>query len=152
MPGCLERSDAWSARMPGSQKLRCCKMCQTFLPLDRFRPKGKRNLCSQHHSEVSRRQRNGIPAKKAALSVWARCLKDLDAFGQYKLPVTLEQIETLLGDRVRDYAQLYLLPVSPLAPVSVSNAMPVSRDQRKLLISAWKGAEYRRVQAAVHLA
>ena len=90
--------------------------------------------------------------KKAAIAVWSRCLKDLGTFHQPSVPVTLKEIQALLGSRVQDYTKYCLMPQHPLEPITICNAVLVSRDFRKLLIAAWKAfgsKEYQHVLAGL---
>ena len=119
-----------------NQPLNCCETCQLFFPLDKVRPRSNRNLCKVHLVEALKHQRSGTLEKRAAMSVWSRCLKDLSTFRQPSVRVTLKQIQARLDSRVHDYTKLCLMPLSPLVPVTIGNVALVSRDSRKLLVSA----------------
>ena len=153
---------------PSSAPLvRFCRMCSQFLPVTTF-PKGPvRYLCKSHWTaqiyECAKRRKSELEkdfttapdnvaapkkrhqcvstsrkqplSKLRSISILVDSKEDAKkVFGQEKVHMCLRDVEALVGS---DLA-LRLIPENPLTPLSNSNFIICSKEQRRLTTTLWK--------------
>ena len=148
--------------------VRLCRMCSQFLPIASFPKGPVRYLCKAHWTaqiyECAKRRKsqpekhltrdNTPPPKKRqcltptinatkkqplsklrSISIFVDSKEDAKkVFGQNKVHMRLCDVEALVGSNLA----LRLIPENPLSPLSNSNFIICTKEQRKLTTTLWK--------------
>ena len=120
--------------------LRFCRVCQDLLPLSRFSVDQKRFIC-----RVCTWKRTGKPARtkyrerRAHIQrLWSMCYTDRAAFHQPRVGISQTDIAKLLeagSFTASDAVKLAVVPQDPQLPMGKENAVVVTREQRRMLLS-----------------
>ena len=124
--------------------LRFCRVCQDVLPLTKFPPGQKRYICRAcSWNRKGKAYKTKYYARRAHIQrLWAMCYTDLAAFQtlfhQPRVGVTQADIAKLLeagSFTASDAVKLAVMPQDPRRPMDKENAVVVTREQRRTLLS-----------------
>ena len=126
--------------------LRFCRVCQDVLPLTKFPPGQKRYICRAcSWNRKGKAYKTKYYARRAHIQriqhiqrLWAMCYTDLAAFHQPRVGVTQADIAKLLeagSFTASDAVKLAVMPQDPRRPMDKENAVVVTREQRRMLLS-----------------
>ena len=120
--------------------LRFCRVCQDVLPLTKFPPGQKRYICRAcSWNRKGKAYKTKYYARRAHIQrLWAMCYTDLAAFHQPRVGVSQAHIAKLLeagSFTASDAVKLAVMPQDPRRPMDKENAVLVTREQRRMLLS-----------------
>ena len=120
--------------------LRFCRVCQDVLPLTKFPPGQKRYICRAcSWNRKGKAYKTKYYARRAHIQrLWAMCYTDLAAFYQPRVGVSQADIAKLLeagSFTASDAVKLAVMPQDPRRPMDKENAVLVTREQRRTLLS-----------------
>ena len=126
--------------VPDPDGLRFCRVCQDLLPLSRFAADQKRFICRAcTWKRTGKPARTKYRARRAHIQrLWSMCYLDRAAFDQPRVGVTQTDIARLLeagSFTVSDANKLAVVPQDPQLPMGKENAVLVTREQRRTLLS-----------------
>ena len=129
---------------PDPDGSRFCRVCQNILPLIQFPPGQKRYICRAcSWNRKGKVYKAKYHAQRAHIQrLWAMCYTDLAAFQtlfhQPRVGVSQTDIAKLLeagSFTASDAVKLAVMPQDPRRPMDKENAVVVTREQRRMLLS-----------------
>jgi hypothetical protein len=127
-----------------AEELRQCKHCERDLPLAMF-PKGPRRfLCRMHLRQTVKVAAPALSAdERAARKIWVSSYKDVKSLrgDTAAICLTHTDIKAILesaGQLPTSYRDVFVLPVVPTRPLTVSNAVLTGPSTRRFLITLWR--------------
>jgi hypothetical protein len=134
----LNSADSTDAQEAASG-LRFCRDCKTLIPLSQFMPGQRIFKCRSHFLESRRKLVSATPIKRSLNCVRAKSHQDLAIFGQKAMSIGSNEIRLLLTtDQLLDSSKVSIVPVDPCKPLSVSNCVVITTDQRREVINGWR--------------
>ena len=126
--------------VPDPSGVRFCRSCQDLLPLSRFSVDQMRFLCRAcTWKRTGKPARMRYRAKRAHTQrLWSMCYTDRGIFQQPRVGVTQTDIAKLLeagSYTASDAVKLAVVPKEPQLPMGKENAVLVTREQRRTLLS-----------------
>ena len=118
-------------------------MCNDYLPLAAFPAGQRRYACRTHLWErvgrPAKRKMLAKPQKRLLSRLWMQCYKDRLVFGHARVELTQAELAALLGAAVaggdETASELAVLPKDPRMPLSLSNAVLASREERAKMLA-----------------
>lgn len=122
---------------------RFCRMCNDYLPLAAFPAGQRRYACRTHLWErvgrPAKRKMLAKPQKRLLSRLWMQCYKDRLVFGHPRVELTQAELAALLGAAAaggdETASELAVLPKDPRMPLSLSNAVLASREERAKMLA-----------------
>ena len=122
---------------------RFCRMCNDYLPLAAFPAGQRRYACRTHLWErvgrPAKRKMLAKPQKRLLSRLWMQCYKDRLVFGHARVELTQAELAALLGAAAaggdETASELAVLPKDPRMPLSLSNAVLASREERAKMLA-----------------
>ena len=123
---------------------RFCRMCDDYLPLAAFPAGQRRYACRTHLWErvgrPAKRKMLAKPQKRLLSRLWMQCYKDRLVFGHASVELTQAELAALLGaaEAAGDdetASELAVLHKDPRMPLSLSNAVLASREERAKMLA-----------------
>ena len=137
-PGCLGVKG--KPLIPDQDGKRFCRVCNDFMPLEKFDKTGARRFYCSYHIRTIFRKRG--PVQLASINLRKRLRRDITRlFNKKAIKLSQSQIQVLLEDHkktVGDYHKLYLLPKDPEEPVTPSNVFLATQQQHQFLLALYK--------------
>lgn len=143
MAGALTKPLAKLPRERDRDGKRFCRMCDDYLPLAAFPAGQRRYACRTHLWErvgrPAKRKMLAKPQKRLLSRLWMQCYKDRLVFGHARVELTQAELAALLGAAAagddETASELAVLPKDPRMPLSLSNAVLASREERAKMLA-----------------
>ena len=144
MPNTTGQTPAKLPRERDRDGKRFCRMCDDYLPLAAFPAGQRRYACRTHLWErvgrPAKRKMLAKPQKRLLSRLWMQCYKDRLVFGHARVELTQAELAALLGAAAaagddETASELAVLPKDPRMPLSLSNAVLASREERAKMLA-----------------